>query len=51
MLLDDPKVASDLGQLLDRLEDHDRTAALLRWILQITGAMDIKGAKDPAAPP
>lgn len=50
-LLDDPKVASDLARLLDRLEDHERTAALLRFILQVTGTLDIEGAKDPAAPP
>ncbi|MBL4687094.1 MAG: MCE family protein, partial [Nannocystaceae bacterium] len=30
-LLDDPKVGSDLARLLDRLEDHGGTAALLRW--------------------
>ena len=50
-LLDDPKVGSDLGRLLDRLEDHDRTAAILRFILQATDTLDIRGAQDSAAPP
>lgn len=49
-LIADPKVATDLGRLLDRLEDHDRTAALLRFILQITNTLDIRGSQDPAGP-
>ncbi|MBL4685028.1 MAG: hypothetical protein JKY37_10590, partial [Nannocystaceae bacterium] len=50
-LLDDPKVGSDLARLLDRLEDHGGTAALLRWWLQFSGTMDLDGAQDPARAP
>lgn len=50
-LLTDPKVASDLTRLLDRLEDHDALAAVVRWYLQISGTADLAATRDSGRPP
>lgn len=49
-LVDDPKLADDLTRALDRLESHRRVAALLRFILQVTDTVDVRGMRDPAGP-
>jgi len=49
-IIADPKLSSDLGQFFDRLEDHERTAAALRCVLQVTGALDIQGSQASSGP-
>lgn len=50
-VIEDPKIADDLGRALHRLERHDGIAAILRFVLRATGTIDLDEAQDPAGPP